>query len=120
MSNTWAKDVGRVWSPYFVRFAYERGMYGLYVNHPHGLALATNHKEPGLHFNGTVKLQDVTPLVSTEDELRLLMNFPLLRGTPLYDYHMRKVSNASVLLLRPRFVGVGVDDCYTRTKLKQG
>jgi hypothetical protein len=120
MSNNWAKQVGRVWSPYFVRFAYERGLYGLYMSHPQGLALATNHKEPGLHFNGTAKLQDVTPLVSTEDELRALLDFPNLRSIPLYDYHMREVSNASVLLLRPRFVGVGVDDCHTITKPKQG
>ena len=96
----------------------KRGLYGLYMSHPHGLALATNHKEPGLHFNGTAKQQDVTPLVSTEDELRMLMDLPDLRSIPLYDYHMREVSNASVLLLRPRFVGVGVSDCHIISKPK--
>ena len=114
MSNKWAREVGRVWSPYFVRFAYERGLYGLYVSHPLGLSLVTNHKEPGLHFNETKKKSDpITPLVTSDEELRVLMSVPEVSAMPLYDYHMRAVSNTSVLKLRPRYVGIGIDDCHT-------
>jgi hypothetical protein len=113
LSNKWAAEVGKVWSPYFVRFAYERGLYALYYNHPYGAALITNHREPGLHFNGTVKAEEVVPLVATAADAQVLLDaLPRLADAPLYDYHMRPVSNTSVLRLRPLFAGIGIDVCH--------
>jgi hypothetical protein len=113
LSNKWAAEVGKVWSPYFVRFAYERGLYALYHSHPYGFALITNHREPGLHFNGTVKAEEVVPLVSSSADLNVLLSaMPRLSDIPLYDYHMRLVSNTTVLRLRPLFAGIGVEDCH--------
>ncbi len=51
LSNTWWQTKPkRVWSQWFVRFAFERGWYSLYSNFRNQSSVVVNFREGGLNF----------------------------------------------------------------------
>ncbi|KAI9033218.1 nucleotide-diphospho-sugar transferase-domain-containing protein, partial [Hyaloraphidium curvatum] len=113
LSNKWTLErPGQLWTPYFIRFAYEMGLYGLYTNHPKGLALITNFREKGVNFNATNPV-DIDSLVTEEADLRVLVkNTPPMNDVPLFDFHFRLVDVSLALARRSIYMENGIDGCH--------
>ena len=110
LSNEWwANRTAKVWSQWFVRFAYEQGWYNLYTNFPpdpsqsspafdsNHTALVGNFREAGDNFNHTKGLMNPLLLTLSDDLLRPL---PPLSSLPLYDLHFHPVASPAQLSLR--------------------
>ena len=127
VSNAWwqAKP-HKVWSQWFVRFAFEKGWYNLYTNFPGQLSLVGNFREGGENFAVTKGLMN--PMV---DELNTpagselyehLHSTPLptpLQKLPLYDFHFREVAHPDSLKHRLAIWGNpdNIPQCLTRAGL---
>jgi hypothetical protein len=86
LSNFWWAGKPRgVWSQWFVRFAYEKGWYGLYTNFPSHASLVVNYREGGLNFKES--RGPMNPAMETVLDQWLV--FPPLNSLPLLDFHFR-------------------------------
>jgi len=130
ISNTWwQKKPHKVWSQWFVRFAFEKGWYNLYTNYPDQLSLVGNFREGGENFAVAKGLMnDIVDERNTPPGSKLykhLQTAPLpspLSSLPLFDFHFRDVS-AAPQTLRHRAVVWGsnanVAQCTTMAGLKK-
>jgi len=128
----WSASPSKVWSQWFVRFAFERGYYSLYTNFPEQMALATNQRASGLHFTKTRgssnPLLDANAPKATQ---QLLTSFPPLQSLPVFDFHFRRLHTTSAsapgstnwLALAPLLQGPppphGVDACLTLKQTRE-
>ena len=86
---------GRMWTPWFIRFAFEQGWYSLYTNFPEREAFAVSYREAGLNFN--ITHGPMNPLIEIIDPL-LHLNFN--QTLPIFDFHFKEVPNPSMLSIR--------------------
>ena len=95
-STLWYNTKGkssRMWSIWFIRFAFEKGWYNMYLNLPDGSALVTNHREGGLNFKehrGPSNSLTVNPAY-------ISMELPSTDDIPLYDYFFNRIENPGAL-----------------------
>lgn len=115
ISTEWWVQRGhaKMWTPWFIRFAFERGWYSLYTNFPKQEAFAINYREAGLNFNTTRG-----PMNSLVTKLEPSFHFNFTKDLPIFDFHFAKVEKASLLAFRsslwhPTYF---VNQCYTRAK----
>lgn len=116
LSNKWwAKNPKKVWTQWFIRFAYEHGYYSLYTNFPEQRSLVINHRESGLNFAETRGSMN-DPVSEWRDEY---VQFPPSHALPIYDFHFRPTT-AHSLQYRSHLTPVyHFDQCYTVDKYKQ-
>lgn len=86
---------GRMWTQWFIRFAFERGWYSLYTNFPDREAFAINYRESGLNFNTT--RGPMNPLV---EKLQAHVHFNFTTDPPIFDYHFTRLDQPTLLALR--------------------
>jgi len=95
-STLWYNTKGkssRMWSIWFIRFAFEKGWYNLYLNLPDGSALVTNHREGGLNFK-----EHRGPSNSMTLNASLIgMELPPTEEIPVYDYFFNKIDSPGAL-----------------------
>ena len=109
LSNDWWQNkTQKVWSQWFIRFAYEQGWYNVYTNFPvdeaqaspafdsNQTSLVANYREAGDNFNRTKGMMNPITLTLTPDMLAM----PPLRTLPLFDFHFHRVSEPALLSLR--------------------
>ena len=95
----WARNPGSVWTAWFHRFAYERGVYGLYVNFPgaRGAALSNNSREAGEHF-GAVATAAAQASVLVEAGPPHVQQLPDLADLDVFDLHFRQLRSSHGML----------------------
>lgn len=86
---------GRLWTPWFVRFTFEKGWYSLYTNFPNRESFATSYREAGLNFNTT--RGPMNPLIT---ELQPSIHLKFTRNLPLYDFHFNRIYRPGILSIR--------------------
>lgn len=95
-STLWYNTKGkssRMWSIWFIRFAFEKGWYNMYLNLPDGSALVTNHREGGLNFKE--HRGPSNPL--TVNPAYIGMELPSTEDIPVYDYFFNRISSPGAL-----------------------
>ena len=98
MVTTWwltRYGTGRLWTPWFIRFTFEKGWYSLYTNFPNLEAFATSYREAGLNFNET--RGPMNPLVN---QLEPSVHLQFIRDPPLYDFHFTRIYRPDLLSIR--------------------
>ena len=121
-SNPWTKRErpGKIWSTYFTRFVYERGLYGVHISYPadrneQTKMLLYNHKDKGLnsiHFIIEPPVPSSQVLLLDTDSLSTITQFPRMSETPIYDFHFDQVSSVGELIARPLLAEVAIDKCF--------
>lgn len=86
---------GRVWTPWFVRFVYEKGWYSLYSNFPNRESFATSYREGGLNFNTTRG-----PMNSLVEQFQPSVHLNFTHNPPLFDYHFTRIYQPDLLSIR--------------------
>lgn len=86
-----------MWTPWFIRFVFEKGWYSLYTNLPNREAFAVSYREAGLNFNDTRGPMNV--LVSKLDPN---IHFSFQKNLHVFDYHMRLVADPTLLNVRSK------------------
>lgn len=87
----WKKSSSNMWSAWFIRFAFEKGYFGLYSNFEDNTALVVNMRERGAHFEHFRGPDaDLKKTLNEPD-----MIFPSLEKLELYDFQFNEVSSAS-------------------------
>ena len=123
LSNEWwANKTSKVWSQWFIRFAYEQGWYNVYTNFPadpaqsspsfesNQTSLVGNYREAGDNF--AISKGMMNPIVATLTPEMMAM--PPLSTLPLYDFHFHPVSSPSLLSLRNAIQNEAhVPQCWT-------
>jgi len=95
-STLWYNTKGkssRMWSIWFIRFAFEKGWYNMYLNLPDGSALVTNHREGGLNFKE--HRGPSNPL--TVNPAYVSMELPSTEDIPVYDYFFNRINSPGAL-----------------------
>ena len=95
----WARNRGSVWTAWFHRFSYERGVYGLYLNFPgaRGAALSNNSREAGEHF-GAVATAAAQAGVLVDAGPPHERELPDLADVDLFDLHFRQLRSSRGML----------------------
>ena len=86
---------GRVWTPWFVRFVFEKGWYSLYTNFPNRESFATSYREGGLNFNTTRG-----PMNSLIQQFLPSVHLNFTRTPPIFDYHFNRIHQPALLGIR--------------------
>ena len=125
-NDWWANKTHKVWSQWFIRFAYEKGWYNVYTNFPadpaqssasfesNHTSLVGNYREAGDNFNHTKGMMN--PIVSqlTPD----MMSMPPLATLPLFDFHFHRVQQPALLSLRNAIYNEQhIPQCWTMKEL---
>ncbi|CAF2971171.1 unnamed protein product, partial [Rotaria sp. Silwood2] len=84
-----------MWTPWFIRFAFERGWYSLYTNFPNKKAFAISYREAGLNFNRTWG-----PMNSLVTKLEPSLHFNFTSKLPIFDFHFANIEQAALLAFR--------------------
>ena len=95
ISNKWWLEGRQIWTPLFIRFAFDQGWYSLYTNFPKQEAFAVNFRESGLNFNETRG-----PMNSLVTRLEPSLHFNFTRNVPIFDFYFDKVQQEAVLAFR--------------------
>ena len=107
-NDWWANKTHKVWSQWYIRFAYEKGWYNVYTNFPADPALSSpsfdsnrtsfvgNFREAGDNFNHTKGMMNPIVRTLTAD----MLSMPPLSQLPLYDFHFNRVYEPAMLSLR--------------------
>ena len=107
-NDWWANKTHKVWSQWYIRFAYEKGWYNVYTNFPAEPALSSssfdsnrtsfvgNFREAGDNFNHTKGMMNPIVQTLTAD----MMSMPPLTQLPLFDFHFNRVHDPAMLSLR--------------------
>ena len=107
-NDWWANKTHKVWSQWYIRFAYEKGWYNVYTNFPSDPALSGasfdsnrtslvgNFREAGDNFNHTKGMMNPIVHTLTADMMRM----PPLSQLPLFDFHFNRVHDPAMLSLR--------------------
>ncbi len=96
-SQWWLQKQTSVWSQWFIRFVYERGLYSLYAHFESKLTLAVNHREAGANFNVYQGPRD-TLIDEEHSDLITNMEMTPINTLPLYDFHFSRVLVSSSVL----------------------
>ncbi len=121
-NDWWANKTHKVWSQWFIRFAYEKGWYNVYTNFPadpaqsspafdsNQTSLVGNYREAGDNFAASKGMMN--PIVSTLTTE--MMQMPALSSLPLYDFHFHRVLEPALLSLRNAIYNEAhVPQCWT-------
>ena len=97
VSNKWwlQGSHGKIWTPLFVRFAFEQGWYSLYTNFPNQEAFAINFRESGLNFK-----QTRGPINSLVKRLEPSLHFNFTRRVPIFDFYFEEIQQEATLGFR--------------------
>ena len=107
-NDWWANKTHKVWSQWYIRFAYEKGWYNVYTNFPADPALSAssfdsnrtsfvgNFREAGDNFNHTKGMMNPIVQTLTPD----MLHMPPLAQLPLFDFHFNRVHDPAMLSLR--------------------
>ena len=87
---------GKMWTPWFIRFVFERGWYSLYTNFPNREALIVSSYDGADNFN--VTQEQMNHLVK-RIQPHLHLNFT--KNPPIFDYHFARIDKPALLSIRP-------------------
>ena len=121
-NDWWANKTHKVWSQWFIRFAYEKGWYNVYTNFPadpaqsspsfdsNQTSLVGNYREAGDNFNRTKGMMNPIVATLTPD----MMSMPPLSSLPLFDFHFHRVQEPALLSLRNAIYNEAhIPQCWT-------
>ena len=98
MSTEWwmtRYNTGRMWTPWFIRFAFQQGWYSLYTNFNNRQAFAVSYRESGLNFNDT--RGPMNPLLQ---HFQPNIHLQFIRNPPIYDYFFNEIEQPDLLSIR--------------------